>query len=214
MDPEPPPAELALPPDNSGCAAGCAVLFVGSFVALAVYNLSSGAGVPLIGSVASVAWLALVALVLGVALRAAGLSGAVVALLAPFSKWHFADARPAGGPVLIGFGYALFGRRWYFLRVPPGRVASVSMGTGQATALAGRDMSDWSVALRYQGGDAPPPLFDGRPIYEVYLIGPPGPRERTAELFASVVAFLRAAGVELHPTDGGAEFRAAPPAPE
>lgn len=207
---EPPPlAKLRLPADNVACGAVCVVLFVGTFVALAVDNLAAYARVPLVGIVASVVWIALVAFVLVVAVATAGVRASVVACLGPFSKRHFADARTAGDRPLIGFGYELFGRRWYFLRVRPEQVVSVNAGTGQATALAGRDMRDWSVVLRFRAGERPPATFEGQPIDEVYLIGPARAKEQTAELLAAVVAFLREAGVDLRPTDRDTEFRAA-----
>ena len=207
-EPDLPLAELALPPDNSACGAGCALVFVGAFVALAIVNLTSGTGVPLVGHVASVLWLALVALCVGLALWSAGLRGTAVACLGPFSKRHFADARRAGDAPLLGFGYELFGRRWYFLRLRPELRVSVTMNTGQATALAGRDMRDWSVVLRYRAARAVP--NEGHALDEVYVVGPARERARTAELSASVVAFLRAAGVELLPGTSETEFRTPP----
>lgn len=196
MSAEPEPPRLDLPSDGSGCGGLFAAAFVGLFVALAVYNLVTPGGAPfdVCGTIASVLWLALVAFCLTLAVWQVGVWGSVVAVLGGFSLRHFADARREDDRVVIGFGHQLFGRRWYYLRLAPDDVTSVGMSSGQATAFAGRDMGDWSVVLWY----APD---------EVYIVGPARPREETAELLAAVVAFLRAAGVNLEPSERENEFR-------
>lgn len=196
----PPAPRLALPPDGIACAAVCAVLFVGAFVALAVYHLATWSEPPACAAIAAVVWLGLVGVCLLGAMQSVGLRGVPAACLGPFSARHFADARTENGRTVIGFGFELFGRRLYHLRVTPEQLASVDMSSGQATAIAGRDMADWSVALWYR--DSPASARDP----EVYLIGPARAKETTAELLAVVVAFLRTAGVELEPSAREGEF--------
>lgn len=213
MSAEPPPSDprLPLPPNGGACGGGCALVFVGAFVALAVDNLLSPVGAPVLGAcgaVASVLWLALVAFVLVLTLWSVGLWGSVVAVLGAFSLRHFADARTTDDGTVIGFGYQLFGRRFYYLRVAPDQITSVDISTGQATAHAGRDMGDWSVALWYRvEGAAPFGPWPGARNDEVYIVGGAGPREATAEWLSAVVAFLRAAGVNLEPGEADTEFR-------
>ncbi len=57
---------------------------------------------------------------------------------------------------MIGFGYELFGRPFYYLRVEREWVVSVEMNTGQASHFAGRDMDDWQVALWYRAPNLSP----------------------------------------------------------
>jgi len=209
-EPEPPVPRLPLPPDGGACGVVFAALFVGFFVALAVYNLIAFGTVPMCacGTVASAVWLTLVAYCLALALWQVGLWGSVVALLGPFSHRQFVDARHTDDGTVIGFGYQLFGRRFYYLRVTTDRITSVDMSSGQGTALAGRDMNDWSVALWYRDPTAlARVLWPGSPSDEVYIVGPARAREETAELLAVVVAFLRAAGCDLQPGESETEFR-------
>lgn len=210
-EPLPPDPRLPLPPDGSACGGGCAIVFVGAFVALAVDNLVNPAGIAafaVCGAVASGLWLALVAFCLVVAVWSAGLWGSVVAVLGAFSLRHFADAHRTDDGTVIGFGYQLFGRAFYYLRVTPEQITSVDVSTGQATAHAGRDMNDWSVALWYRVEGAPAfGPWPGARNDEVYIVGGAGPRAEAAEWLAAVVAFLRAAGVNLEPGEADTEFR-------
>lgn len=204
MSAEPPPADprLPLPPEGGICGCGCALVLVGVFVALAADNLAnpSGAGaLAVVGGCASVLWLALVAFCLVLAAWQTGLRGSAVAVLGAFARDRFADARPTDGGTVIGFGFQLFGRRFYYLRLAPDQITSVSIGSGQGTAHAGRDMNDWSVALWYLPG--------GGRTDEVYVVGPPRARAEAVAWLAEVVAFLRAAGVDLEPGEGETEFR-------
>lgn len=215
-----PTPQLDVPPSPGGCCGALGALaFVGGFVALAVGNLADYRHTPLIGIVASVLWLALVTFVLVVGVWAAGgIIPSAVACLGLLSRRDFADVSRDDKRVVIGFGYELFGRRFYYLRIDREQVTSVVMNTGQASAFAGRDMNDWSVVLWYRVPGRVPPFPHFRDDEEVYIVGPARARERTAELFQAFVAFLRAAGVVLHPTDRDTEFRVGaapePPAPE
>jgi hypothetical protein len=215
-----PASQMDVPPQRGGCCGAIGALaFVGFFVWLAVDNLADYSHTPVIGIVASVLWLALVAFVLVCGIWfAGGIGPTVIACLGLWSWRHFADVSRDSERVVIGFGYELFGRRFYHLRIDREQITSVVMNTGQATALAGRDMNDWAVVLWYRVGGLAPRTPGFRGDEEVYIVGPARARELTAELFAAFVAFLRSAGVELHPTERENEFRAggaaAPPAPE
>jgi hypothetical protein len=204
---------MPVPAPGEGCGVVLLVLFLAGTVALAVYNLSDYPDLPFLGLVASVLWLALVSFtfVTGVWV-AGGLWMSAVHALGEFSPAHFVEARRAGDQTVIGFGYELFGRRFYYLRLDPARVESVVMNTGQATALAGRDMNDWSVVVWYWKSDVPPPEPDPNlNDREVYIPGPAHARATTEEFFRPFVAFLRAAGVPLEPTEKETAFRVARP---
>lgn len=206
-------ARLELPaPTGSGCGVVLAIVFVGGFVggfvALAADNLIHYQTTSLLGLVPSVLWLALVAFVVFMTLFEIGVWGSLVACLGEFSRRHFVEAVRDGERGVIGFGFELFGRTFYYLRIKYGQVSSVVMDTGQATDLAGHDMNDWSVVLWYHEPRRRL-RFGFRDGEEVYIVGPCGPKQRTAQFFAAFVEFLRAAGVELHPGEKENEFRAA-----
>jgi hypothetical protein len=204
---------LDVPPTGSACGVGCFLVFVGFFVTLAVSHLVRYSETHIVGVVCAVLWLALVTLGLLGGVLAAGLRGTGVAVLGVLSSRHFAEAAKEGDRVMIGFGFELFRRPFYYLRVEGERIVSVDMSSGQATSLAGRDMNDWSVALWYREPGRNPPWVhvEGVRDGEVYIVGLPGPKEVTGQFFAQFVAFLRAAGVELHPTAKENEFRTSDP---
>lgn len=212
MSAEPPAdARLPIPPEGGLCGGGCALVFVALSSACAVSNLihpPEAWGFAVCGGCASVLWLALVAFCLVLAVWQTGLRGSAVAVLGMFSPRHFADARPTDDGTVIGFGFQLFGHRFYYLRLTPDQVTSIDMSTGQATAHAGHDMNDWSVALWYlpETGPTSAPWPGGR-TDEVYIVGPSRARAEAVEWLAEVVAFLRAAGVNLEPGEEETEFR-------
>jgi hypothetical protein len=202
---------LDLPPTGSACGVGCFLVFVGFFSTLAVSHLVRFSETHIVGVVCAVLWLTLVTLgLLGGVQAAGGLRGTAVAALGVLSSRHFAEAAREGDRVVVGFGFELFRRSFYYLRVECERIASVEMSSGQATALAGRDMNDWCVVFWYREPDRDPPRVhvDGVRDDEVYIVGLPGPKEVTGQFLAQFVAFLRAAGVELHPGANKNEFRA------
>jgi hypothetical protein len=83
------------------------------------------------------------------------------------------------------------------------------MATGQATALAGRDMNDWHIAFWYRNLRRSPSRRHVEGVHddEIYIVGLSGPKDVTGQFFAQFVAFLRAAGVELQPGPRENEFR-------
>ncbi len=211
---EPPPvARIPIPPDGTACGVIFAVLFVGTFVALAVSNLVAYSRTPLWGIIPSVLWLAIVAFCIVLVVWQVGVWASVVACLGAFSSRQFAEAARAGDQTTIAFGYDLFRWRFYYLRTTREQIVGVDMNAGQATAFAGKDMDDWSVVLWYIDPTARP-MRDpqtGLRTPEVYIIGPARAKKETAELFAAVVAFLRAAGVDLQPTDRENQYRRSDP---
>jgi hypothetical protein len=212
-------ARLELPAPGGGCGVDALACFLSFFTGLAVYHLTTISHPPalgVVGVVAAVLWLGLMAFGFGSTFYVFGPCGSAVACLGEFSKRHFVEAVRDGERAVVGFGFELLGRTFYYLRIEHRQLVSVVMNTGQATALAGRDMNDWSVVLWYHYPHRhlrrrPLPNFRGGE--EVYIVGPCGPKQQTAQFFGAFVAFLRAAGVELRPGEKENEFRAAAEAP-
>lgn len=200
-------ARMAIRAPDRGCGVIFVFLFVGSFVALALFNLVNHYQTGWWGLIASVLWLALVVLALWGTLREVGVREAAVHLLGEFSQRHFVEAAGEGDELVIGFGYTLFGRDLYYVRVPGERVAALNMGSGQATAVAGRDMNDWSVACWYHNPDSPEKPIVGLPANELHLVGAPWAKAETERTFRELITFLRAAGVELQATEDDHKFR-------
>jgi hypothetical protein len=209
-----PIARMAVPASLNGCGMVFALLFVGGFVggtvALAVYNLWTQNGHPLYTAIPSVLWLGIVAFGLFVTLYTIlyeiGVRETLVAGLGEFSLHHFVEVERDGERVVIAFGFTLFGMRFDYLRVEREQILSVRMSSGQASALAGRDMNDWHVSLWYRDPAVPPRFFQGRRIDEIFLIGRAQARVVTEEWFGAFVVFLRTAGVVLVPGPRENEF--------
>jgi hypothetical protein len=212
-----PVAHLPIPAiGGGGCALGLIVL-VGFFGWLAIDNLIAFASaphlapLPVIGVIASVIWPLIVAVALYAGIsEIGGLRMFAIYFLGAFARWDFVEARRAeDNPdrTVIEFGYKLFGWRFYYLRLEREQLVALDMNAGQATSFAGKDMNDWSVVLRYRTPTRPERFFEGRRIDEVYIIGPAQARALTEERFRAVAAFLRVAGVELHPTEKEYELR-------
>jgi hypothetical protein len=208
-----PVARMELPPSGGvGCALFMA-LFVGFFVALAVFNLATYPDQPAFGIVAAVLWLLFVGVQLWLARQiAGGVRAAAIAWLGRFSSRQFVEVQAESARPAIAFGYELFRRRFYYLFIEREHIVSVDVSSGQATAFAGKDMNDWSVVLWYRDPIAPPQRhIEGARTDEEYFVGPSRAKATTEEFLRSFVAFLRAAGVALHPTDKQNEFRRTDP---
>ncbi|MHC4740988.1 MAG: hypothetical protein ACYS8Z_03700, partial [Planctomycetota bacterium] len=62
-----------------------------------------------------------------------------------FAHRQFAEiARLEDGSQVLGFGYRLLGRRFYYFKVKCDGIRSVDWGMGQASGMTGRDMNDWT----------------------------------------------------------------------
>ena len=107
-----------------------------------------------------------------------------------------------GKRVAVRFGVQVFGRRLIQKEVPLKAIESVEWSTGQATSMAGRDMNDWQVCLWFYHSDPEKrerQKHFRKPDQEIYIIGPSGPKDRTAALGTAFVNFLLASGAELVP---------------
>ena len=169
------------------------------FVLLALYNVFTG-----VALVASSLWLAFVTLQIWwtyqedggfrqfLINRLGGLSGQQIV------EVDLANVQPRS----LHFGFELHGRCFIQRTIPLDGVQSVKWSTGQATDLAGRDMNDWHVWLRFNR-DEPAKTEKRRTPrkrdLDLYGIGSPAHKDKTEALGLSVVAFLRDAGIDLIP---------------
>jgi hypothetical protein len=184
-------------------------VFLSFFTALSIYYLIDYSDTPVYGLIAAVLWLGFVGVLFFATFHEISVRECVVATLGEFSLCHFVEVTREGERTVIGFGFQLFFRRWYYLRVDREHIVSVDMSSGQGTALAGRDMNDWHVALWYRDPNAPPrkPIAGIRFDEEVYIVGPSNAKTTTEEFFQPFVAFLQSAGVALQPSEKENEFR-------
>ena len=175
-------------------------VIVVSFAILAVVNLSSG-----VALIASFIWLAFVtAMVWSSSRREGGMSPFLINLTGDlfgrrFAEWSSADAQPK----CIRFGFQLFGRRFVQKSIRIDKIESVEWHTGQATAMAGRDMNDWHIWVWFSHGDSARTearqKWHRKPDQDLYGVGPADRKERTEALALSFVSFLRSAGTDLVP---------------
>src|SRR5262245_16842484 len=110
-------ARMELPPAGGAIGVVVLALFVSFFTALAVWNLVTYSDTHPVGVVAAVLWLALVLFVSCVGLYESSVRELVIACLGEFSLWHFVEAVREDERIVIAFGYELFRRRFYYLRV-------------------------------------------------------------------------------------------------
>jgi hypothetical protein len=179
-------------------------------VALAVTNLRQWSAVPVIARGASVMWLLLVgAMVLETCRQEGGPLQFVINRVASLFAVGFVEVvRTEGGGSVVRFGGLMFGCRFPRLEVRLDGIVSVGWHTGQASALAGRDMNDWSVVVWFDFGAMTLSKARRWPHrgQDVHCVGPSGPRAEAAELGARLVELLRGAGAALAPTEGGVKF--------
>jgi len=159
--------------------------------------------------ISSTIWLAIVVPSLGGACRrAGGLRRFLADHLAVYFGRYFVDCPPHGvQPVVVRFGYQLFGRRYLQREIALEKIESVQWSPGQGTSLAGRDMKDWSVVLWFDHDD--PAKRNPRawkPDQDIHIVGPERRKELTAAFGLSFVDFLRAAGASLVPGEDDCVF--------
>ncbi len=177
-----------------------------AFVAVAISNLVDYKWVPLYAIILSVIWLLIVGTGLTVHIReAGGFRLFIINRLAAISAHHFVEIVPQqGDDPMARFRFTLLGCHFNNLQIPRAKLASVSWCSGQATALAGHDMSDWQVHV----------LYDCRAKkwtsvsndQAIHIVGPSGPKDEAAALGGSLIDFFRSVGIELHPTEHECEF--------
>jgi len=169
-------------------------------VAVGIHNLLNG-----VSLIASCLWLLLVGAMIVSCCREHGIKPLFTNILGTVTRRHFAWAYPtAANQIEIRFGYEIFGRRHFYLAIPTTRIEEVHWRTGQASDQLGRDVGDWSVALWYAHGDSAKTAdrLKKWPNWKtaaqaVYIVGPQGPKEKTAALGHRFLHFLCQSGVCL-----------------
>jgi hypothetical protein len=173
-----------------------AAAFLGFFCALAVKNLLEIRGSSILAIVASALWILLLTLVTGGMLYASGPKQAAVNFLGHFSRKHFVALVPTGGgPARIGFGFQLFGLKFYRLLADLGGIAMVDWSSGQGSHFARKDIGDWDVAVWVSResirGTRPPGI--GHDAMVIYLAGFCHPRSIVESFGRELVEFLQKA---------------------
>ena len=189
------PEAFPVPQPRTDC--GCAllvILFFGWFVVLALGNLVNGEGL-----IASILYLLLIGGCLWQAWQEHGVCGLLIHFLGVFSWSHFVwRTDSVAGVQDLHFGYKLLGHRLHYLEISAGHVESVYWSPGQGTALAGRDMNDWSVIMWYDDIHGCRKVNRSfKPGLEIYILGPTRHREATEAFGLAFIEFLRAAGATL-----------------
>lgn len=208
VDPEP-STELRLPCPDGMVLATLGYLIVLTCLVVAVFNLVRATMVPTVSLMASLLWIGLVVLVVSSNIRnEGGIGQYAINRLGLYSRRHFIrvtfDGRKAD---TIYVGYSLFGRYREYVTVRAKAISSLDWSPGQATAMSGRDMNDWHVALWYHHPDGPQRKpFPGVRDEEVFMLGPSGSRARIEALGRQVVEFLVSVGVQLTPGKDECEF--------
>jgi len=208
VDPEP-STELRLPCPDGIILATLGYLIVLTCLVVAVFNLVRVTTVPTVSLIASLLWVGLVFRVVTSNIREEGGIGQyAINRLGLYSRRHFIRATLYGLQAdTIYVGYSLFGRDRAYLTVRAKAISSLGWSPGQATAMSGRDMNDWDVALWYHHPDGPQRKpYPGVRDEEVFILGPSGSRARVEALGRQVVEFLVSVGVELTPGKDECEF--------
>jgi hypothetical protein len=184
-------AELPVPTRGDAFAATLGYLFVLIFVLVAAGNLVYLRRIPIVTTLASFAWLFLVFWVV-------------------LTGHQFIRAEPFENAISISIGYLLFGQPLNYLKIPTSAISSIQWSSGQGTAMAGRDMNDWSIAIWYNHPNGPRRKpFPGVRDEELFLIGPSGQKEKVEAFGKQIVAFLTRTGVELTVGRDDREFNTA-----
>ena len=189
----------------------CLYLILFGFVALAIINLLDLYSTPLRGVIASGVFLLLVfAITFSACKSAGGMIQFLVNRLGDFARRQFVRIeRHDDRNAVVCFGYWCMYRRFYNLKINIAQIESIGWNSGQGTAMAGRDIDDWSVAIRY---DLPNiQLKIGKalpgPTQDVYIVGRGGPKDEVVKFGLMFVAFICHGGAALKQSDDGRKFQ-------
>jgi hypothetical protein len=204
-------AELPVPTRGDAFAATLGYLFVLIFVLVAAGNLVYLRRIPIVTTLASFAWLFLVFWVVLTNVREeGGVRQYLINRMGIYAGHQFIRAEPFENAISISIGYLLFGQPLNYLKIPTSAISSIQWSSGQGTAMAGRDMNDWSIAIWYNHPNGPRRKpFPGVRDEELFLIGPSGQKEKVEAFGKQIVAFLTRTGVELTVGRDDREFNTA-----
>jgi len=187
------PSHLRIPkPVGEVVFAVCLDLFTLVFILLAAYCLI--VPVALLSTIASAIWLLVIAWYTWANYATVGVKAYLTELGRAMAAYHFVEWLPRENlPAELRIGYRLFGRHFYLLCLPIDAIQRVYWSPGQASSLAGKDMHDWSIILRYASDAA----ITQSIVHGIHVIGP-GRRKEDAEAWClGFIAFLNNAGAML-----------------
>lgn len=143
---------------------------------------------------ASCIWLALITLIVygGLKDEKSGLE-----VLGFFARKQFVESiLQENGSIEIGYGFQLFGYRFFYNKVPLDKIDTVKWSPGQAPRF-------WSVCVWYYPDDPAKSLqrqkWSPKPDQDVFCVGPSRLKNDTATFGLAFVDFLRRAGANLVP---------------
>lgn len=174
--------------------------FILFFVAVAVFNVIFS--YESLGTlILSVIWIAIVIMVhLNSYIEEGGIRYYVLNRGGQFARRQFAEvAKDNSGRMIVCFGYVLFSRHFYLLKVRGDGIKTIDWGPGQAASMTGKDMNDWHVALWFN----PDCAIWNRKTHKlgIYIIGLHGPKDQTETFGNAFIDFLRNAGMSFGPID-------------
>jgi hypothetical protein len=169
------------------------------FAILAIVDLCSG-----VALVASCLWLVLVTITVWIsAQEACGLRSVFISHIGSLLGRYFVEVDSVETPLgSLRFGFQLFGHRFVEWSVPLDSITLVKWSTGQASGIAGRDMNDWHVTLRFNHSDPAKAEVQRqrqytKPEQELHSIGPSAPKDHAETFGLALIDFLRDAGVDF-----------------
>lgn len=201
-------ARMSVPATGNAIFDSIYTAILAFFVAVALFDLANYQVMPLYVTILSLLWLLIVTggLTFSI-LDEGGIRRFLLNRLAAYSEDHFVEViRGDDSDLIVQFGFTVRQRPFIQSQVAGAAITSVTWRTGQATAMVGRDMNDWHVALGYHCKGSKRWTEIGYREEDLRIVGPMGAVTETAAFGESLVAFLCAAGIELHATEDDCEF--------
>ncbi|MGE9293213.1 MAG: hypothetical protein ACQKBW_06340 [Puniceicoccales bacterium] len=172
---------------------GPSLLAIGALCSL--YNLFYLNGAWLV-KLLSLGWLVWCLWMLWDCVRLHGVWGGAVYLLSLAVPSRLIRVAGVGVESELIISMRVAGCRFDLLRIPAEAIRELNWSTGQATYLAGSDMNDWSVDIRYDPTLTDGPENEDHGFWTAEYVD--GPREKMETLGRALVDFLLAKSVPLH----------------
>lgn len=206
-----PIVRMELPRPEGNVAGVVALVVISFFVVVAIFNLANYRNFPTSASVLSVVFL--VPISVGLCLMTSdvftqGLRHFSVERMAPFSPSHFVEVlQRTGDEQVVRFGFILFDRQFIQLQITESEIASVEWSSGQATALAGRDLDDWTATVWYhQKGSKRWITANCYSDEASHRIGVPAPCGTAAANANELVTYLESSGIAFRQSPDANRF--------
>jgi len=169
-------------------------------IPVAIFALCTKAAI-----VAPIIWLAFVSMGLWVSIKAeGGLRPWLIDLASNLVGRQFISVSDNTIPCQVHFGIEMCRHCFIQQKLFINEIESVEWNTGQASAMSGRDMNDWHVAVWFDHND---PMKSQKrrqypkPDQELFIVGPSGRKQDTEDFALSLVEFFRSAGADLAISD-------------